>query len=351
MIYKNKLYLILFFVSIFFIFPVSADFNVSSSQDDLNWQVYATTPISLTSDDGNFWVNWSWGEGTRRIPPSSWNVSINGTWHNETTNTYYNQSTTPHGWVNIIVWGYNNTNSVLSQSSLSGEEQAASGFAPSSNQSSLNWQVYATTPINLTNATGAFWVNWSWEAGSGRIPPTSWNVSWNGTWYNGTTNKYMKRSVPPLGWANISVWGYNSTDDILSEASVSGQQQAPGTDTTFTVSLPTGYTKPVFQPPNSTATNYPPNGQNSSQEFYNVTNTGNVNLDVRMRLNTTVSTITFKADADNNPTGADTIGTSLVTVYPSLVQGSSADIWLWSDFDHTPAQTANRTIYINVSQS
>ena len=123
------------------------------------------------------------------------------------------------------------------------------------------------------------------------------------------------------------------------------------TDTSFTVTLPTGYTKPVFQPPNSTATNYPPNGQTSSQEFYNISNSGNVNLDIRMRLNTTVSTITLKADDDNTPAGAQTIGTSLVTLHTGLAQGDTADIWLWSDFDHTPPQTANRTVYINVSES
>ena len=139
--------------------------------------------------------------------------------------------------------------------------------------------------------------------------------------------------------------------DSTHESWVEYKYQLTTTDTTFTVSLPVGYTKPVFEPPNSTATNYPPNGQTSSQEFFNVTNSGNVNLDVRMRLNTTVGTITLKADADNNPTGADTIGTSLVTIHSNLGQGSSVGVWLWSDFDHTPAQTANRTVYINVSQS
>ena len=139
--------------------------------------------------------------------------------------------------------------------------------------------------------------------------------------------------------------------DSTHESWVEYKYQLTTTDTTFTVSLPVGYTKPVFEPPNSTATNYPPNGQTSSQEFFNVTNSGNVNLDVRMRLNTTVGTITLKADADNNPTGADTIGTSLVTIHSNLGQGSSVGVWLWSDFDHTPAQTANRTVHINVSQS
>lgn len=205
-------------------------------------------------------------------------------------------------------------------------------------------------PTNLQNSTGNFWVNYTWSPDSGNVT-NGYNVTWNSSWYN-TTNTYMNKSVGASNWANITVWAWNSSGSgTMSAGNVSDQVQAAAADTTFTVSLPTGYTKPVFQPPNSTATNYPPNGQSSSQEFYNVTNSGNVNLDVRMQLNATVSTITLKADSDNDYVGAKEVNTTLVTIHPNLGQGNSVDIWLWSDFDHTPAQTANRTVYINVSES
>lgn len=108
---------------VFLCMPVLADFNTSSNQNDLNWRVYATTPVNLASTTGNFWVNWSWDVGTGRIPATSWNVSINGTWHNDTGSSYYNQSTVAHGWVNISVWGYNSTDGVLSESSIDGQQQ------------------------------------------------------------------------------------------------------------------------------------------------------------------------------------------------------------------------------------
>jgi hypothetical protein len=128
---KKKLGVILifiFFSFIFFITPVSAEFNASSNQSDINWQVYATTPANLTYTTGNFWVNWTWEVGSGRIPPSSWNVSINSVPHNGTTNTFYNQSTTPNGWINITVWGWNSTDGVLSESFVEGQQQASYPF-------------------------------------------------------------------------------------------------------------------------------------------------------------------------------------------------------------------------------
>ena len=120
--------LLFIFFFIFLVTPVSADFNVSSNQSDINWQVYATTPANLANTNGSFWVNWTWDEGTGRIPPSSWNVSINDTWHNGTTNTFYNQSTTTNGWVNISVCGWNSTEGVLSESCIEGQQQAFPSF-------------------------------------------------------------------------------------------------------------------------------------------------------------------------------------------------------------------------------
>lgn len=138
----KNLGLIMFFISlslIFFISSASAGFNASSNQSDINWEVFATTPINLTNTKGCFWVNWTWEAGAGRIPPSSWNVSINGTDHNGTTNTFYNQSTVPgHTWINISLWGYNSTDDVLSEISLDGQQQAANNHITITNTS--NWQ-------------------------------------------------------------------------------------------------------------------------------------------------------------------------------------------------------------------
>lgn len=133
---------------VFFVSPVSAEFNMSSNQSGLNWEVYATTPVNLANTTGCFWVNWTWDAGTVRIPPSSWNVSINGTWHNDTVNPFYNQSTVAgHTWINISLWGWNSTDGVLSESFIEGQQQAAN--SPPVITDASNWQGVAGELVYL----------------------------------------------------------------------------------------------------------------------------------------------------------------------------------------------------------
>ena len=82
-------------------------------------------------------------------------------------------------------------------------------------------------PTNLQNTTGNFWVNYTWDVGLVNVT-NSYNVSWNGTWYNDTINTYMNDSVGASGWANITVFAWNSSGNgVLSAGSVSDQVQAP----------------------------------------------------------------------------------------------------------------------------
>ena len=127
-----------------------------------------------------------------------------------------------------------------------------------------------------------------------------------------------------------------------------GSDETP--DTTFTVTLPAGHVYVKFEPNNSTHKNCTPNGQTSSIPFYNVTNTGNIPLDIRMKLNATVTNIDLKVDDDNNPSGATTITISLQTIKSNLAVDASADIWLWSDFNHAIQQDTNKTLTINVTE-
>ena len=66
------------------------------------------------------------------------------------------------------------------------------------------------SPVNLISTQGNFWINHSWEAGSGN-DTDSYNVSVNGTWTNGTTANYNNSTIGPHGWSNISVYSYNSS--------------------------------------------------------------------------------------------------------------------------------------------
>jgi len=147
------------------------------------------------------------------------------------------------------------------------------------------------------------------------------------------------------------VWSYNTSNTTLSDNSSTLTFTTASSDTSFTVTLPSGYTYLRFEPATSTALSVTPNGQSDSQEFFNVTNTGEVNLDIRLKLNETVSNILLKADTDNTPQGAKEVNTTLVTIYSNLSVDNSVNIWLWSDFDYTPEQDTNKTISINVTQS
>jgi PGF-pre-PGF domain-containing protein len=77
------------------------------------------------------------------------------------------------------------------------------------------------TPINLTASTGNFWVNYTWEKGANT---DSFNVSYNGTWTNGSSATYINRSVGPHGWGNIMVYAWNNTLRILSSGASQNTQ-------------------------------------------------------------------------------------------------------------------------------
>ncbi len=83
------------------------------------------------------------------------------------------------------------------------------------------------TPINLANTTGNFWINHTWQAGSGNIK-NSYNVSQNGTWTNGSSVTFMNSSVGAHGWSNISVYAYNSSGNgTLNQTPASMNTQVP----------------------------------------------------------------------------------------------------------------------------
>ena len=68
------------------------------------------------------------------------------------------------------------------------------------------------TPVSLANTSGNTWVNYTWAAGSGGGATDLYNVSMNVTaWHNGTANTFLNTTVSSGGWANITVWAYNTS--------------------------------------------------------------------------------------------------------------------------------------------
>ena len=84
-----------------------------------------------------------------------------------------------------------------------------------------------SAPATLTNATGNYWVNYTWTVvGSGAVTD-GYNVSMNGSWYNRTTTS-LNSSVGAGNWSNITVWAWNATGNgNMSVANKSDTVQAP----------------------------------------------------------------------------------------------------------------------------
>jgi len=80
-------------------------------------------PTTLTNTTGSFWVNHTWSTGVGNVT-DSYNVRVNGVWHNGTTNTHYNDTYTAHAWQNITVYAYNvSSTGTVSTGNVSGDTQ------------------------------------------------------------------------------------------------------------------------------------------------------------------------------------------------------------------------------------
>lgn len=169
-------------------------------------------PINLTNTTDLTWVNHTWQAGAGNIT-NSYNVNVNGTWYNGTTNTFYNHTGLLEGaWSNITIWAYNSSSTgTLSTANVSQNVQVQlTNFTPA-------------TPTNLQNTKGTTWVNHTWSAGAGNIT-NSYNVSVNGTWYNGTTNTFYNHTgLVITSWSNIAVWAYNNSGVGQLSASSAGK--------------------------------------------------------------------------------------------------------------------------------
>ena len=82
-------------------------------------------------------------------------------------------------------------------------------------------------PINITNITSNFWVNYSWDPGLLGNETSSYNVSVNDNWLNGSSD-FNNTYVGPHNWSNISVYAYNvSGTGRLNLTPLSDQVQVP----------------------------------------------------------------------------------------------------------------------------
>lgn len=73
----------------------------------VNFTLYVTpNATNLANTTGNFYVNYTWSAGSGATT-DSYNVSINSTWYNGSSQAWANNSTVAHGSIEIIVYAYN----------------------------------------------------------------------------------------------------------------------------------------------------------------------------------------------------------------------------------------------------
>ncbi|MFZ3169114.1 MAG: polysaccharide deacetylase family protein, partial [Candidatus Methanoperedens sp.] len=234
------------------------------------------------TDSYNISVNGSWTNGTditysnNSVGPHGWsNISVyaynnSGIGKLNTTSASQNiqvannipiqaqignKAVTAGTWLNFtvsatdadsdpLIYGSNNSKGILNTSTGNYSWQPSSGdagqyvwyFNSSDNFNGVDTEtiiinvnaaavLIPPAPLNITAMQGNFWINHSWQAGTGNVTD-SFNVSVNGIWTNGTTSTYNNTSVLPHGWSNITVWAYNNSGtESLSLSSVSQNTQ------------------------------------------------------------------------------------------------------------------------------
>jgi len=125
---------------------------------------------------------------------------------------------------------------------------------------------------------------------------------------------------------------------ISGDANFTINNNVPVIDTSFTVSLPIGYTEINFSSNNKTVSNLEAGGQNTIDGVIEITNTGDVGLDFYLILNQTIAGFILFGDTDNTILNSKIINTTSNLIIDNLGTSSSQFVWLWLNWtDKTPA--------------
>jgi parallel beta-helix repeat protein len=164
-------------------------------------------PTNLNNTTGNYWVNYTWSEGSdpdNDNVTDSFNVCMNGTWTNETTDTFMNVTVEPSGWANITVWAYNASGAgTLSAGSISDEVQAPAPLAPAITSLSNNKTNDDTTTITIN------------ESESVRFEATADQTIDTWHWYNNGTDQLSNFDNYTTSWSvnGTNMVSVNATND------------------------------------------------------------------------------------------------------------------------------------------
>ncbi len=162
------------------------------------------TPASLANSTGNFFVNHSWQAGNGNVT-DSFNVNVNGTWHNG-TNTYYNNSgLSPHGWSNISVYAFNSSGMGTMNSTGASQNTQVPNNAPVQagiGSKSINENQTLSFTVSATDADGDN-ITYGTNATKGTLNTGTGQFTW----------------TPTFADSGTYVWYFNSTDNYSAVAS------------------------------------------------------------------------------------------------------------------------------------
>ena len=129
------------------------------------------------------------------------------------------------------------------------------------------------------------------------------------------------------------------------------EEEGGPSDTSFTVSLPLGYTEINFTANNKTVSNLNAGGQNSTISVLEITNTGNVGLDVYLSINQTDAGFIVFSKTNNDYNGATVLNTTNLLLKDNLLTSSSQNIWVWMNWTDKTPQIIERKLNTSVTEN
>jgi len=125
----------------------------------------------------------------------------------------------------------------------------------------------------------------------------------------------------------------------------------PAIDTSFTVSLPANTNEAIFNSTNKTQHLIKPINQTNDIPIFNISNTGNVYQDFKMKLtNEPPNWVVTYADDSNTLSSGIILSTTTQIVINNLANGQSRGIWMYSNFTNAPHETNQSALEISSQQ-
>ena len=95
------------------------------------------------------------------------------------------------------------------------------------------------------------------------------------------------------------------------------------------------------------------NCQNSTTPFFIYKNTGNINLDFSIYLNSSLpSVFSLKANTENNSATANLVNTSPLVVGSNIIADQNFSLWFYGDFINAyPTDNTNVSLTTNATNS